>query len=661
MLCGNCQKPFDRDSHIPKLLPFCGHSICDVCLQQLLQTSSPQFSCPFDSISYEKSTKFSDNLYILEVIKNQGLRGSVGRRASTGQGLCKRHERVLEMYCLNCETKICSECALFDAHRGHNVHKADVVTTLKQQAELLKYKQRLSEFHNLNSSISTFVRELFELKNEKIALVNKSFESIISSINAQKAVLAQNIAQYYDSYASSFNAVKARVESMEADLQRMVKISEQHSVPISDSMPSIRMRSIDEYLDKCDVFSNCKLIKPQLDVSFDWRIMDLIPQLCKITRLTDQSSLLSSQSFATYLERKNHLEEENLLQESLKELNGLPGDVNFSDEIVEANSASNFTPNARILGTRNYNSFIQPSGNRNYSPINKGSHDIDPTKSMITANTELRNNTSMLSRKKSNSNPQGYHNATLSYHPKLAQSNNFNSFISQNYNVLRKNSVVNDHKNPSNINENTPVSECKNKFVTGSVYSQANKQVVSKFIRQGPSSVQNSPNATQAPKRCSFLLHGKENHHEEGSALKNQRDGSSLNLKLTTLLDNFQKSKNSTLDLSNMDITDALVAELLAPRISSMHTLRHLNLSYNSISDKGLKSILKAIKDLPIETLYITDNSLKDTAFDYLLSFRKYNCSLKAVYMANNVINKASSKFKLKVKSLEEKRTAVFI
>lgn len=661
MLCANCQKPFDRDSRIPKLLPFCGHSICDACLQQLLQTSSSQFSCPFDSISYEKSTKFSDNLYILEVIKNQGQRASVGPRSSVGAGRCKRHDRILEMYCLNCDTKICSECALFDVHRGHNIHKADVVTTLKQQTELLKYKKRLSEFHNLSSNLTTFVRELYELKNEKIALINKSFESIIGALNSQKAMVTQNISQFYDSYASSFNVIKTRVDSMETDLQRMVKINEQQSVLVSESTLSIKMRSIDEYLDKCDIFTNCKMVKPQLEIAFDWRIMDLIPHLCKITRLTEQNSLLSSQSFATYLERKNHLEEENLLQESLKELNAFQTEVNLSDDIMEGNSSNVPTPNSRVIGARNYNSFIQPSSMRNYSPLNKGLRDADPTKSMITANTELRHNTSMLSRKKSNSNPSGYQNSTLSYHQKLVQPNNFTSFISQNYNTSRKNSVVNDHKNISNNNEGTPLSDYKNKYTTGSVYNQANKQVVSKFIRQGPSSVQNSPHGTQVHINRNYLIHGKENNHDEGSALKNQREGCNVKIKLTSIMENFLKSKNSTLDLSNVGITDSLIAEILVPHITTMQNLRHLNLSFNAITDKGLKSILKAIKDLPIETLYITDNSLKDTAFDYLLSFRKYNSSLKAVYMANNLINKVSSKIKLKVKSLEEKRTTVFI
>jgi hypothetical protein len=661
MLCANCQKPFDRDSRTPKLLPFCGHSICDVCLQQLLQSPTSQFNCPFDNISYEKSSKFSDNLYILEVIKNQGQRNSVGARPSLGPGRCKRHDRSLDMYCLNCETKICSECALFDVHRGHNVHKADVVTTLKQQTELLKYKKRLSEFHTLNSNLTNFVRELYELKSEKIAVINKSFESIVSALNAQKAVLTQNISQFYDSYANSFNAMKAKVESMEADLQRLVKVNEQQSTPVSESGLSIKLRSIDEYLDKCDVFSHCKMVKPQLEINFDWRIMDIIPHLCKINRMTEQGSLLTSQSFATYLERKTMLEEENLLHESLKELNAFPTEVNFSDDAFEENSSKIPTPNSKLLATRNYNSFIQPSVTRNYSPMNKSTHESDPTRSMITANTEMKQNTSMLSRKKSNSNPMANHNATLSYHQKLGQPNNFTSFVSQNYPMSRKNSVMNEHKSVNNINEGTPVSENKSRYITGSVYNQANTQVISKFVRQAPSSVQNSPHGTQGPLARSFLVHGKENNHDEHSASKNQRDGNHIKGKLIATIESFLKSKNATLDLSNMDITDAIITELLVPRISAMQNLRHLNLSYNSISDKGLKSILKAIKDLPIETLYITDNSLKDTAFDYLLSFRKYNGSLKAVYMANNLVNKSSCKIKLKAKSLEEKRTAVFI
>ena len=53
----------------------------------------------------------------------------------------------------------------------------------------------------------------------------------------------------------------------------------------------------------------------------------------------------------------------------------------------------------------------------------------------------------------------------------------------------------------------------------------------------------------------------------------------------------------------------------------------------NNLTDDGMKYLLKSIKKLKVEYLYLSNNNLDETSLDYLISFRKYNKSLKTVFM----------------------------
>ena len=76
-------------------------------------------------------------------------------------------------------------------------------------------------------------------------------------------------------------------------------------------------------------------------------------------------------------------------------------------------------------------------------------------------------------------------------------------------------------------------------------------------------------------------------------------------------------------------------------------------MNHNRISDTGIKYLLKSIKHLNIEFIFITHNHLEDIALDYFISFRKYNKKLKAIYMTNNLMKIKNSKINTKIKILK--------
>jgi hypothetical protein len=51
---------------------------------------------------------------------------------------CEIHNRKLEIICIQCQTRICCNCALFGVHKGHDVRmEAEVVEELSVRTELL--------------------------------------------------------------------------------------------------------------------------------------------------------------------------------------------------------------------------------------------------------------------------------------------------------------------------------------------------------------------------------------------------------------------------------------------------------------------------------------------------------------------------------------------
>ena len=44
-----------------------------------------------------------------------------------GSDLCPIHKKPLDIVCIDCKERICSACALFGAHKGHNVKEETAV------------------------------------------------------------------------------------------------------------------------------------------------------------------------------------------------------------------------------------------------------------------------------------------------------------------------------------------------------------------------------------------------------------------------------------------------------------------------------------------------------------------------------------------------------
>lgn len=147
---------------------------------------------------------------------------------------------------------------------------------------------------------------------------------------------------------------------------------------------------------------------------------------------------------------------------------------------------------------------------------------------------------------------------------------------------------------------------------------------------------------------------------ENCQRLANTYDADQTLGKLKKALERAEKAGLPVLDLSKCDIDDK-VMEDLSRNIRNLSKLKTINLDGNSLTELGLKHLLKNIKENVVEYLFLNQNKLKDSALDYLISFRKYNTKLKAVYMSNNPINQTSHKVKAKTNMLDDNNIVVVI
>lgn len=586
MNCNQCDKPYDTERHIPKLLPKCGHSLCSVCLTKLTSTSFAEFKCPFDNIQYVKVAEFNDNLFILEQLN----------RAKPTGNRCSKHSKDLDIYCSNCAEILCSDCALFDGHKMHAV-ESYMSAQNKAADKLRKYKSQISELQNALSSETRDLGETIALtRKEKVEYIDKNFKELAAALEELRQKTIKSISSFYDNVQNSFALFKNKLKDLEHKIHS-VKSEKELLMNTNFEKEFLRdMREIDELISSKNILAEIEQHRNLVDVSFDRNFLKNLPSFCKIachTSLNEtRRNSLVNESKAFYEQINNN---ENLLHESFKELI-----KNAAISLLHEDN-QNFEESRRTKTFFHNNASPKPMNNyinelKNYSPLS-GYSGISAQKK----NIEER---SMLSRKKETK-------SVLSY-------GTINPFTTK--------------KSMNSINENEP--KHRQSDATSTKSNMSNNKL--------------DPYAN------------KENIRDFASTMRHNEKPASKQERLQQLFDLACKGKLETLDLSNFGLEDKLI-EFYSKKFMSITGVRTLKLDNNSITDAGLKVILKSVKENKIEYIFLTDNKLGDTAIDYFLSFRKYNRVLKAIYLSNNPLNCVSRKLQAKIKMLEEQSLTVVI
>ncbi|CAK83872.1 unnamed protein product (macronuclear) [Paramecium tetraurelia] len=183
LICPQCHNIFNEFENTPLMLPDCGHTICQKCIQYMLSNvDGQQISCPEDKYLFYSNPSIlaKGKTHISEFPKNcQLLKMIVKQRPSIEQPeyqlhlnnlaqerieLCAEHLEKLEIVCLTDKIRICTKCALFGNHRHHEVKSVDDVVrevTLRAENIMQTYQRILDKQQEMSES------KFYDLLNDK--------------------------------------------------------------------------------------------------------------------------------------------------------------------------------------------------------------------------------------------------------------------------------------------------------------------------------------------------------------------------------------------------------------------------------------------------------------------------------------------------------------
>lgn len=595
MNCYLCSRPFDSQRLIPKLLPKCGHTICLSCFQELTSTPSLTFNCPFDNLLYLKNSEFPDNQQFLELAKPK----------TTEKGLCHKHDKRLELFCKNCQETVCSDCALFDAHKKHTVEPLSL-TKQRMELKIKGFRSKVGEFQKtINYKAQDLSVFLETMKREKTEEIENNFREIFDKLTAHKKHVGVQLSQFYDKVRSSLELIQDKIAEMDKKVSGPQIENELAQNPSKERFYEKEIEDIEQTINS-KLMLSVKQQQALVALQFDRSLTKKMNTFCK---MVCNSEAFNSEHKDQSERHSPEPEEDNLLHESFRDALRLATDSLIQDDGTTIQES--FRHRNPLLCSPGPTSYI--SELKNYSPLSS----ISKKSGM----SNIKNEGSMLRRKNTNG-----------VQP-LQTGDNFTQKKSLN---------------------NLEIEDSQNRK------AGINSPIMARQTRLSDNSSVKSNNTFQQNTPSLFQFTEKENLTGSQANVHLGRTSSFPIDKINAFIDLQIKSKTDTLDLSGHGMTNKDL-ECILKRFSSFGQFSTLKLNKNQLTENSLKNILRQIKGLRIQFIFLTENNLNESSLDYFISFLKYNQSLKAIYLAGNPLIVPSPTLGKKVKLLENKNIMVVI
>ncbi|KAM3147189.1 hypothetical protein pb186bvf_000905 [Paramecium bursaria] len=253
LMCSICSYDLDIQTRWPRLIPNTGDSICQQCAVQIVDHSIEQEKIShlipdLQQVLYVVQIKLEqikgNNLKIDDFPLNQSLvrilqksrqekhkddldwttdhsnfldelhTSSIKKppnklkifspendESFTNQ--CPSHRRPLEVVCLQCQTMICTNCALFGNHRSHNIHsEEDVISLLEIKGqELYDMLEKIhSECTSMQKNVyeQEFGKQMLEKTNKLKEKVQIEFNELKRQIELRERQIIKQIDNIYE-------------------------------------------------------------------------------------------------------------------------------------------------------------------------------------------------------------------------------------------------------------------------------------------------------------------------------------------------------------------------------------------------------------------------------------------------------------------------------
>lgn len=206
--CSSCHADFDIQQRAPRILPSCGHTFCSACLTDWLVCGETGIPCPEDRVVFVPSDRslglalFPINFALINLLRKKG------EATAPQQSLnCVTHKKPLNMVCIDDRVPICTDCALFDEHRGHVYRRnEDFVAECRTSLQTLRTdrdfnrNQGLGEIEKRVALLRTQIDERQERLNATLA---EQVESVIAHLRLRERETRAKIADNFSRYSAS--------------------------------------------------------------------------------------------------------------------------------------------------------------------------------------------------------------------------------------------------------------------------------------------------------------------------------------------------------------------------------------------------------------------------------------------------------------------------
>jgi len=182
--CICCCNEFDRGEHTPKIIPVCGHTICQACVKALSGVSK-SIKCPTDRKVYQLPTDgfLPTNFSLLQILENKPKVQATNQDSKDQQAICNIHGYKLDLVCMTDEIRVCRYCIDYGSHRGHDVKWIqDVVSSGATKVEgLLRTQKKLKDSQKISQNACRNVQ------SRVIKLVKDSYAAARDLLEKQEA------------------------------------------------------------------------------------------------------------------------------------------------------------------------------------------------------------------------------------------------------------------------------------------------------------------------------------------------------------------------------------------------------------------------------------------------------------------------------------------
>ena len=220
--CQVCFEDFEEDgAHVPRLLP-CTHTLCHICVGQLIQGN--KIECPECRKKHEakkEEKSFPQNKYILVQMKRRTPKLQSDQSPIEK---CKEHGKELNIFCKEpgCQRVICLSC-LSQGHKKHEV--VEIEERRKEAIDILQInikavtdnlERKIRNITKAKEDVAEiFEKNLKELKMKKAEMM-KQYDAMIKETEKQMKQINIKAAQDLNAINENVNLLHDMNKSADA-------------------------------------------------------------------------------------------------------------------------------------------------------------------------------------------------------------------------------------------------------------------------------------------------------------------------------------------------------------------------------------------------------------------------------------------------------------